>query len=1115
MLQETKLKPKEKISCVDTNEFQVYYLNRQNSCGGGVALGVSNDFESTLIREGNDDCEAISVKVFLKEIGLRVVAAYGPQENALKDKKESFWEFLEEEVNHSEFEEEGLIIQMDGNLHAGPDIIKNDPNKQNKNGQLFSEFLNRNPQLFVVNSLDICDGLITRKRELENKTEEAVLDFFIMNEQMRQFLMKMKVDEEKEFGLLNLAQIKKNGRIIETDHNGLIIDMDVNLERRKPERRELFNLRNKAGQEAFYQETETNEELLKCFENNLPLDVQSAKWKKAFENVLHKCFKKIRIVKKKDKTNADKILLERVKLKKEIKSCDVDAKMKEKIEERIKQIEETIGEEVTVENHKVIVDTLKQLGDGYNLNGSGRRNLWSLLKKKFPKSSQAVPVAKKDSQGNLVTNHMQLKRLYLKTYTDRMRNRPMKEDLEDLKNIKEDLFKLRLKLARRKKSKPWTLEDLELVLKSLKNDKARDPNGWANELFKDGVAGRNLKLSLLRFFNRMRAKNEIPDFIRLADVSTIYKGKGPKSELVNDRGIFIVTILRSILMRLIYLDYYTKLDDSMSDSQVGARKGKNVRNHLWIVNGIISDILSSKTKKPIDIQIFDYKQCFDSLWLQECMNDLYSAGLDDEKFALLYNINAKVNIAVKTPVGMTERQIIENVVTQGDVFGPMFCSKQVDTFGQECMERGKYTYTYRGEVEIPPLSMVDDLLCISECGIKTSMAHAYLTFKTDSKKLQFGSQKCKKLHVGKTCENFKCQTLEVDNWKEAYIRNEETGIGEIEDVCEGKVVMEEKTEEKYLGDVISTDGRNIKNVKARIEKGKGIVSRILTVLDGIPFGRFYFEIAAILRDSLLVSSMLFNTEAWYNVSKAELDLLETVDVQFMRSVLQAPKSTPKEILFLEMGCIPFRDLIRKRRILFLHYILHESEDSMMNRFLVSQMKTMKAKDWITQVLKDLKYLKLNLEIQEIKEMKKSKLKKLLDKAVEEKAFEELQQKKGKHTKVMNLSYSKLKMQKYLKANNSNNTVEEAQVIFKLRSRMTDVKANFKNKYEEFECDICKDEEETQKHILECEDILKNTTRIKKETEYEELFKDNVKNQTEIAKMFIENMKVKKKLMEKT
>jgi hypothetical protein len=77
-------------------------------------------------------------------------------------------------------------------------------------------------------------------------------------------------------------------------------------------------------------------------------------------------------------------------------------------------------------------------------------------------------------------------------------------------------------------------------------------------------------------------------------------------------------------------------------------------------------------------------------------------------------MNAKVNIAVKTPVGMTERQILENVITKGDVFGPMFCSKQVDTFVQECIERGKYKYIYRGEVEIPPLSLVDDLLCISE-----------------------------------------------------------------------------------------------------------------------------------------------------------------------------------------------------------------------------------------------------------------------------------------------------------------------------------------------------------------------------------------------------------------
>ena len=249
------------------------------------------------------------------------------------------------------------------------------------------------------------------------------------------------------------------------------------------------------------------------------------------------------------------------------------------------------------------------------------------------------------------------------------------------------------------------MDDLDKALAALKKNKARDPNGWISEIFKDGVAGKDLKISMLKMFNKMKFENFIAEFIRLADVATIYKGKGEKNNLENDHGIFLVTIFRSILMRLIYHDKYEEIDESMSDSQIGGRKGKNIRNHIWVINGIITDVLSTKKKSPVDIQIFDYKQCFDSLWLEECLNDIYSAGINDDKFQLLYNINSEVKMAVKTPVGKTERSEIRNVITQGDVFGPVLCSKQVDTFGQECLNQKKYTYLYKGEVEIPPLVM--------------------------------------------------------------------------------------------------------------------------------------------------------------------------------------------------------------------------------------------------------------------------------------------------------------------------------------------------------------------------------------------------------------------------
>ena len=72
---------------------------------------------------------------------------------------------------------------------------------------------------------------------------------------------------------------------------------------------------------------------------------------------------------------------------------------------------------------------------------------------------------------------------------------------------------------------------------------------------------------------------------------------------------------------------------------------------------------------------------------------------------------------------------------QGDIFGSLLCSNQVDTFGKECMDENKYTYKYKGILDIPPLGMVDDLLCISECGYKTSMLNSFINHKTNSKKL--------------------------------------------------------------------------------------------------------------------------------------------------------------------------------------------------------------------------------------------------------------------------------------------------------------------------------------------------------------------------------------------
>ena len=87
-----------------------------------------------------------------------------------------------------------------------------------------------------------------------------------------------------------------------------------------------------------------------------------------------------------------------------------------------------------------------------------------------------------------------------------------------------------------------------------------------------------------------------------ANIVSIYKGKGEKLDLDNDRGIFIVNLFRSIILKMVYHDKYETVDRNMSDSNVGARRKKNIRNHLFVLNGIINDVLVKKDES-VDIQI--------------------------------------------------------------------------------------------------------------------------------------------------------------------------------------------------------------------------------------------------------------------------------------------------------------------------------------------------------------------------------------------------------------------------------------------------------------------------------------------------------------------------------
>ena len=287
-LEETKFKESGKFKM---DNYTIYELVRESrDGGGGLALGVINELQPAWVREGNDIVEALSVDISIKSMKIRCCVAYGCQESDRVERKEAFWAYLDEEIIFAEQAEAGFVLHFDGNLWAGKDLIPGDPRPQNRNGKMFKDFLDRHPHLSIVNSLPLCEGLITRSRVRDGTLEESILDFFVVCSRVLPHVTKMVIDVDRNHILTNYQQARLGGKAIDTDHATEYMDLDIKVETEKPERIEIYNFKDKDCQRKFRELTSETDLFSKCFEDDTSLIEQVEKWQGILQLFCKKSF---------------------------------------------------------------------------------------------------------------------------------------------------------------------------------------------------------------------------------------------------------------------------------------------------------------------------------------------------------------------------------------------------------------------------------------------------------------------------------------------------------------------------------------------------------------------------------------------------------------------------------------------------------------------------------------------------------------------------------------------------------------------------------------------------------------------------------------------------------
>ena len=292
-------------------------------------------------------------------------------------------------------------------------------------------------------------------------------------------------------------------------------------------------------------------------------------------------------------------------------------------------------------NIKRIKETVEHLKSKNGIHGG---NIWEFKKRMESGKKNIVMTSMKDENGQLEEDHTKILEMY-KEYYEKLLKQRLAETDEELRAEQQVkvLKRGRQLLAKKEKCKEITLNELEEVIKGTKRKKAPDIDGWRYEFLKDG--GIDIKRSTLMMLNMLQDTGEVPGQWSRMLIKSIHKNNKDPHDFKNQRGLFITSILSKLLEKIYYNRNYSKFDKGISNYQCGARKRRSTLDHLFVLQAAIDYHRYIGT--DMYVLFGDAEKCFDKLWLDDCLNEVYMINVNLAEISLIEKMNSDIKAIVE------------------------------------------------------------------------------------------------------------------------------------------------------------------------------------------------------------------------------------------------------------------------------------------------------------------------------------------------------------------------------------------------------------------------------------------------------------------------------------
>ena len=999
-----------------------YYPLYRKESGLLIAAKIKHKLVETTCSPHNN---ILTGRLTIHDSTIRIVAVYGLQETCNASERDEFFEEVSAEIESCKAHGDDFIIS--GDFNAKLDSDGDNCVHLSSNGKHLCEIID-NYSLKVLNSHPCCTGKWTRVRNKKGTVERSVLDYILANSTMYDRVSSVLIDEERLLTPFSITKRKGATTRISTDHNTILAKFWWSREQKisnQEERKCPKNLGWKLSPEGLTEFTKITTEDL----HNVPQDYEQME--QYLSNTMDRCFKRKhppKVYKNPNYQIHKKPLLKTFNVLKPF--LQAGRTEKAAAMEYIKLLQKIQLETVQQSRTARVQDTLEKL-QTENTKDFNINKFWKLKKCVSAKSDSKTSIISEN--GVELFDDPAILNEYVKEFKKRLSHKTISPDLAAFQDVSHKLLNMYLSKASSVAQDPFTESEVDAVFATSKTGKS-----CGNDLFPPDIlphAGPMFVKAVTNALNNIKANLTIPDSWIDVIITTLYKNKGSRKILRNHRGIFLTSIFSKVMEKLIKTRIQNKLKN-ITPFQCSA-PNHSTADSMFIVNGLIDHAKYQKT--PLYLTLYDYSTCFDSLWLEDTMLSLWDLGVQDEMLPLIYKLNEHCDITMRTPYGTSLPFKCERIVKQGAVLSTSLCGSSTSQLTKELdqlLDCGANIL----DAQIKAILFVDDTITANTNVIGALKSHEHFMRFSRRKRLSVNGTKCV-LVIINSSNDIPPPVLYVDG-----------------------VEIQVVPLAKYLGDIISANGSNDNLIQDRVKKGKAIIISALSLCNDLTLGHHYLSSALLLYKVIFLAAVLFNSQAWTNITKSQIKQLTTIQLKYLKRTLQVPNSTPNAFTFLELGVLPIEYEIHRRQLMFLHHIHTLPVDDPVNKVFQQQKLLPNEKNWWNHVSNLLSQYDLSNSDYSVKS--KEEWKTLVNTAVNEYAFTKLKQECSNMTKTYHLKYEVFERQSYISTCSSN----IAKLIFRIRCKMMNCRDNHHRSNPNTICRLCQTHIETQNHIINCKKV---------------------------------------------